>query len=316
MTTEWHGAALTPLTGGYSGETFLVGEDPDEQVVLRIYRRDPGRALVDASLLRLVRGLLPVPDVLEERPATDTSPAILVTRKLDGVTLESLLRANPPDLDWDTLGQHLGYLLARLSGIPFLRPGRFDGPDLTVESTSMPDDLREFTQVRRDTGRLAAWQERDYHALLDLVDHAEDVSAAAATESEGRTVLVHSDFNPKNILVDPEAAEVVGVVDWEFAYAGSPYADFGNLSRFEREDKLTGAVLEAFVDVGSGLRDVEERSRAADLWALVELAGRVQTNPVTELATALLLAQARAADLHAWPWDTPRVDPKQAKRVL
>ena len=307
MTTEWHGAALTPLTGGYSGETFLVGEDPDEQVVLRIYRRDPDRALVDASLLRLVRGLLPVPDVLEERPATDTSPAMLVTRKLDGVTLEALLRANPPDLDWETLGQHLGYLLARLSGIPFLRPGRFDGPDLTVESTSMPDDLREFTQVRRDTGRLAAWQERDYHALLDLVDHAEDVSAAAAMESEGRTVLVHSDFNPKNILVDPEAAEVVGVVDWEFAHAGSPYADFGNLTRFERErqaDRAQCSRPSSTSDPGLP-RPVEERSRAADLWALVELAGRVQTNPVTELATALLLAQARAADLHAWPWDDP-----------
>ena len=130
MTTEWHGAALTPLTGGYSGETFLVGEDPDEQVVLRIYRRDPGRALVDASLLRLVRGLLPVPGVLEERPATDDVPCHTRHREARRRHPRLAAAANPPDLDWDTLGQHLGYLLARLSGIPFLRPGRFDGPDL------------------------------------------------------------------------------------------------------------------------------------------------------------------------------------------
>ena len=48
-------------------------------------------------------------------------------------------------------------------------------------------------------------------------------------------MLVHSDFNPKNILVDLETVEVVGVVDWEFAHAGSPYTDIGNFSRFERD---------------------------------------------------------------------------------
>ena len=124
MTTDWHGAPVTPLSGGYSGETFLIGSDPADQVVLRIYRRAPERAVVDAGLLRLLRGVLPVASVLEVRPAS------------------------------------------------------------------------------------------------------------------------------------------------------------------------------------------------ADLWALLELAGRVEPNPVCELATQLLQAQARSGDLHAWPWETPRVDPHQAKRVL
>ena len=69
MTTDWHGAPVTPLSGGYSGETFLVGSDPADQVVLRIYRRAPERAVVDAGLLRLLRGVLPVASVLEVRPA-------------------------------------------------------------------------------------------------------------------------------------------------------------------------------------------------------------------------------------------------------
>ena len=56
MTTDWYGAPVTPLSGGYSGETFLVGADPAEQVVLRIYRREPERAVIDAGLLRLMRG--------------------------------------------------------------------------------------------------------------------------------------------------------------------------------------------------------------------------------------------------------------------
>jgi len=132
MTMDWFGASLTPLEGGYSGETFLVGDDPADQVVLRIYRRNPDRAVVDASLLRLVRGILPVPEVIEARPARGDEPALLVTEKLPGVPLDALLRAAPRGVDWEEIGLDLGYLLARLSGIPFLQPGMFSGPELTV----------------------------------------------------------------------------------------------------------------------------------------------------------------------------------------
>ncbi len=316
MTMDWFGASLTPLEGGYSGETFLVGDDPADQVVLRIYRRNPDRAVVDASLLRLVRGILPVPEVIEVRPARGDEPALLVTEKLHGVPLDALLRAAPRGVDWEEIGLDLGFVLARLSGIPFLQPGMFSGPELTVSQLDMPTDLRQFAQQFRDSGRLAAWQDRDFDALLDLIDTAEDITADAAAECEGRTVLVHSDFNPKNILVDPESSEISALLDWEFAFAGAPYTDYGNLTRFDRDDRITGAALEAFVNQAPGVRYADERGRAADVWALVELAGRVPSNAVCELATELLLAQARSGDLHAWPWDTPRVDPNAAKPVL
>lgn len=313
---DWHGTALTPLSGGYSGETFLVGDDPDEQVVLRIYRRDPERALVDAALLRLVRGILPVPRVIDARGPVAGEPALLVTEMLEGVPLDVLLCAQPRGVDWEQLGSDVGYVLARLSGMPFLRAGEFVGPDLQLSSDTLPGDLREFAQHRRDTARLAAWGDRDFDALLDLVDLAEEVSDDARHEDGARFVLVHSDFNAKNILVDPETSEVTGLLDWEFAHAGSPYADYGNVSRFERGEQLSGPAIEAFAELAPGVSDVEERARAADLWALVELAGRVEVNSVCALATELLLAQARSGNLHAWPWKNPRVDPKEAKRVL
>lgn len=47
-------------------------------------------------------------------------------------------------------------------------------------------------------------------------------------------MLPHSDFNPKNILIDPSDCGIVGILDWEFAHAGSIHTDFGNFTRFER----------------------------------------------------------------------------------
>jgi aminoglycoside phosphotransferase (APT) family kinase protein len=324
VATNWFGTPMVPLAGGYSGETFLVGgggqpggsEPGDDSVVLRIYRRDPARAAVDASLLRLVRGLVPVPAVLDVRIATDTEPGVLVTERLRGVALDRLLRDSPDDLDWDCLATSAGRVLATLSGIPFLRAGFFVDASLSVSPEPMPVDLVEWAHHHRTTSRIASWRDDDWHALLDLVEIALDGPSADGSPDAERVVLAHSDFNPKNLLVDPGTGDVTGLVDWEFAHAGSPFTDIGNVTRFERDPRLLEPLLEAFANRTPGeLPDPFRSGRAADLWALIDLAGRPAGHPVGELASTLLLAQARSGDLAAWPWSARRVDPIGAKAV-
>ncbi len=144
-----------------------------------------------------------------------------------------------------------------------------------------------------------------------LVDLAEDLLAEDAAARPARAVLTHSDLNPKNILVDPATSQVAALLDWEFAHAGSRYADLGNFCRFERDAQLVDPLLDSLADVGRA--DAVHRltlGRAVDLWALLELAGRPRPGPVPDLATELLLAQARAGDLDAWPWPTARAVPR------
>jgi aminoglycoside phosphotransferase (APT) family kinase protein len=310
---DWFGTSLTPLAGGYSGETFVAGSEAD-RVVVRIYHRQPQRAMVDASVLRLVKGIIAVPEVVELRPATSDGPAVLVTEFIEGERLDLVLRLDPPGLDWETLGYNLGWVMGSLSSIPFLHPGSFVDAQLTLDASGLPSDLAAWAHRFRDGGRLAAWAERDWHALLSLVDLAEETLSNG--ENAPRTVLSHGDFNPKNILIDPADCAIVGLVDWEFAHAGSVHTDFGNISRFERDDRLLDPMIEGFVDWAPGhIRAPFEYGRAMDLWALIELAGRTPSNPVCDLATALLLAQAQDQDLQAWPWRTSRVDPVEADAV-
>jgi aminoglycoside phosphotransferase (APT) family kinase protein len=113
----------------------------------------------------------------------------------------------------------------------------------------------------------------------------------------GRWCLAHSDFNPKNLILDPDTLEVRALLDWEFAHAGSPYTDLGNLLRFDRQPAFADAVLTTY----AGSRGVDPATalalaRAADLWALVELAGRRGSSPVADRAHALLLRIAREGD--------------------
>ncbi len=292
---------MAPLPGGHSGETFLA-EAAGERTVVRLYvgrgaRRGPEAVAVDAAVLRLVHGLLPVADVLEARrpDAVAGAPGLLVTSFLPGTRLDLLL----PDLDdgaCSTVGRRLGELVARLACMPLPQRGLFADGDLRVEPFP-GDDLVAFVESRRAGTALAAWSPHAYGALLDLADRAQ-----AVLDGVRRTCLVHSDLNPKNLLVDPDTLAVTGLVDWEFAHAGLPVTDLGNLLRFDREPAFADAVVatyrERVVDASEALLD---QARAADLTALVDLAGRRGENPVAERAHALLEAVASSGDLHTEP---------------
>jgi aminoglycoside phosphotransferase (APT) family kinase protein len=118
----------------------------------------------------------------------------------------------------------------------------------------------------------------------------------------GRTCLVHSDLNPKNVIVDPETLRVDALLDWEFAHSGHPYTDLGNLLRFDRSPAYAGAVLAAWCERrGTDPVETLELARAADLWALIDLAARRGQNPVADRAHEHLVAIARSGDLHALP---------------
>lgn len=297
-------ASLTPLTGGWSGQTF-VAEIAGERHVVRIYPPGSGAERgdqapeIDAALLRLVRGLLPVPEVVEVRRALPEAdqPGLLVTTFLPGVRGDLLL----PDLDGagqEQLGRAVGEVAATLAGVPMLRTGPFVDEELRIGAFEGVDDLPGWVDSRRVA--LGHWSP---HELAGLVEVAHE--AQALLDTVDRCCLVHSDLNPKNLLVDPATLAVTGVLDWEFAHAGHPFTDLGNLLRFDRAPAYADAVVAAYCDCRGGDPEVSVRlARAADLWALVELAGRRAENPVAAEAHALLLGIARERDA-GW---TPPLD--------
>lgn len=281
--------SLVPLDGGWSGQTFMA-EAAGERTVVRVYPPDSRRGVgaeVDAAVLRLVRGLLPVPEVLEVRPgdlALDR-PGVLVTSWVGGVRGDELL----PTLTSEQLaevGRHLGDLAADLGGMPLPRAGAFADADLTIE----PWDLDLPAYLESQEPGLA-------HLSVDELEGLRVVAVEAQTllDTVRRVCLVHSDLNPKNLLLDPDSLEITALVDWEFAHAGHPFTDLGNLLRFDQEPVYVDAVLAAYgARRGVDPVDALPLARAADLFALVELTTRRHANPVAEKADRLLREIARS----------------------
>ena len=121
---------------------------------------------------------------------------------------------------------------------------------------------------------------------------------AAAVADHSR--LVHSDFNPKNLVVAQDGAgwRVSAVLDWEFAFAGPPLTDVGNMLRFgdDLPDGFEDAFIESFAAGGGELPpDWRRIAEALDLVALLDLAARERDNPIVSRARAKLRRLAATA---------------------
>lgn len=301
------GLDLEPLEGGWSGRTFL-GTVAGERTVVRVYPPDdvagPAR---DSAVLRLGRSVLtgcaPVPEVLETRagdPAVG-APGLLLAEHLPGERGDLLL----PRLDDRALavvGRALGEVVARLAGAVQPRVGRFVDEQLGLAPWEPPWDAESLVDLVAALAPRLDLRAADHDAVLGLAGNADDVLQDAAREGPG-AVLVHGDLNAKNLLLASTADDrvvVTGVLDWEFAHAGSPWADLGNLLREQRSPAYVEAVLDTVADRRGVPVDLAlDLARAADLVAVVELATRRGSNPVSDAAHERLLVMARARDLHA-----------------
>ncbi|HEV7656605.1 MAG TPA: phosphotransferase [Mycobacteriales bacterium] len=293
------GAEVVPLSGGYSGETFLV-TGAAEQAVLRLYARQPSRAAIDQALLERLRGLLPVPRVLEAVTVPDRAgrPPFLLLEALPGDRLDMVLPAADEPLR-RRLGEAVAGVLTLLATERMPRAGMF--LDAGLDPVPFPagaGDQAGFLAANRDAPFFADLSTGDYEALRSVARRA-----AMAAARSSRIALVHADFNPKNLLVDPATGGVTGVLDWEFAYAGAPLGDLGNLLRFEEDPVFAGAVAAAYVDRAPDVpADWLETARALDLYALIDLSARDTKdtdNPVVAGARELLRATARTRSLAA-----------------
>ena len=261
------------LGGGYRNRNTRLDLDDGESVVLRQYEVDEASRIcaVEAALLKRLRGVAPVPPLIATDPdGSAAGQPVLLTEFVPGTPLAAAL-AGPGD--HAGLGRAAGRALAAIGTVSFASGGFFIDGTLEPSAEELTGGLAEFV----DTS-LAAGPAPDVLSPAEL-DGLRALAAADepfAARAAGASQLVHSDFNPKNLLVAADGS-VSAVLDWEFAFSGSPLTDIGNMLRF-REDyppRFGGAFIAGYQDAGGRLPpDWREISEALDLYALADFLTR------------------------------------------
>lgn len=276
---RWRVRQVVPLSGGLINTnlkiTFSSGEAP---VVLRLYRRDPTVCLQEVETLQLVRPSVPVPEVLYAEPrGIDNSGPFSVLEFVEGCTFQQLKRTNNLEAIQQAAAS-VGKTLAEIGRYVFDKPGR-----LVVTSDNKicvgaayidgADPIPRILDTFLDDANL---QRRVDNSLPQQLHDFIWQWAPLLPDLTNDSFLVHSDFGNRNILVHEVNGkwEVSAVLDWEFAFSGSPLIDVGHFLRYE---KTSSPLREphfsrAFVENGGTLPDNWRNvSRLIDLTALVEL---------------------------------------------
>ena len=204
----------------------------------------PAAVEVDAAVLRLVRGLLPVPEVLEvrrARPAQTGTPGLLVTSFLPGERLDLCL----PDSAGRPRGGGHRAGPGPAAGWRRCRSSARACSSTAPADRAVPRRRRPDRSGWRATGRGARWRPGRSRSTTPCSARRRRPGAAR----RHRPDLPRAQrLQPEEPAGRPRTGRVTGVLDWEFAHAGLPVADLGNLLRFEREPVFADAVLAAYVD--------------------------------------------------------------------
>jgi aminoglycoside phosphotransferase (APT) family kinase protein len=193
---------------------------------------------------------------------------------IPGVTLHDAA-CSPGSAELGTVARLVGRALGQIHSVPFERTGFLAGPTLTLVE---PFDAGSAGLVRFAESCLFA-QGGAERLGLDLAKSTFEWLRTAASrldDGECTPCLVHGDYGATNLLVR-ETGDDIAVLDWEFACAGIPAFDFGNLLR----DPLRGMV--GFTrELSAGYRETggeleqgwEKRAALSDLFACFQFLGR------------------------------------------
>jgi aminoglycoside phosphotransferase (APT) family kinase protein len=272
--------AAQRLGGGYSNENVLLSTVRG-RYVLRRYPARAGRdtartCAVEAALAaRLAATAVPVPEVIAADPGgAAAGEPLLLARHAGGEPVSEVLRARTGPAAG--VGAAAGRALAAIGSVTLERGGTFTGADLVPSAAVLPASLPEFVEACLRAGPAAtALSPAELGGLRALAAAAQPLAASVA----GARQLVHSDYNGKNLLAVRRRGRwsISAVLDWEFAFSGSPLVDIGNMLRLRPDyppgfgDGFTGG----YRDAGGRLPpDWREVSEALDLYALADLLTR------------------------------------------
>jgi aminoglycoside phosphotransferase (APT) family kinase protein len=271
-------SATELLTGGRINTNVKVTFTSDEPpVVLRLHKKGSTCCLKEAAVVELIKSTVPVPEILYvDAEGLDGSDPFTIMEFVEGLTFQQLKRSG----DLPAIQQaaaSVGETLAAIGRYSFEKPGSLfvDGANqlnvgeaFTRTTDPIPEILDivlkpDLTQQRLGVDLTRRLREFVFAWTASLPDIT-DVSR-----------LVHSDFGNRNILLNQVRGtwEVVALVDWEFAFSGSPLLDVGNFLRY---DCLSAPLREpyfsrSFVEHGGELPDNWRKIvRVIDLTALVE----------------------------------------------
>lgn len=317
------------ISGGCANLNIKITlQDKKQPYILRVYLRDKDAAYVEQKLGEILKDKVPIPQIYFVGDVDEYRFAI--AEFMSGITLRDLLLGDEV-YDMEQLMEEAGKILAKIQTVKFPCSGFF-GKDLSIQdpitNTGYVDYAKECLKHPTVIDTLGQ------DVILKISTVLERYASLFPDETQ--THLLHGDYDPANLLVDRANGrwKISCVLDWEFAFSGSPLQDVANMLRYAHHmpkiyetSFITGLQnggvnlpedwrlridllnLIALLDPPDCLDRIQRPNRCADICELIEhiLSRIVSDGPTIEWAQDYLLANGYTIDgppelARAMPW--------------
>ena len=264
---------LESVSGGLNNSNIKVITNLGNKYVLRLFSNNDGRAELEGAVLKeLQETEVPVPHVLyEDYSLSQYDHPFILLSWMEGIQLSQ--SDHFP-------AESVGKILAEIHRITFDSAGMLDGKlgvkePITINAASFMNFMNEMLIEGYAPSHIGEKEaKRIYNFAAEHASLLDDIGQ--------QNSLVHSDFNPLNLLVDNNS-EVTAVLDWEYAFSGTPLIDIGNLVRYEdvKTSDRIGSLIHSYQEYGGTLPSQWlKKAKLLDLTALCDLLNRPECGEV------------------------------------
>lgn len=245
---------------GMDSQVFFVKSAEGRECVIKYYARRISGDVIALKLLEENKIEVPVPRIFGAFEFEDGQVTIM--EKIDFPLLESV-----PVSD---MGRYVSSMVRNLKKIHEVKSDKAGFLTSADNSLSWKEIvLAKFTGAdpQLNWKRIASRQGLDSDLVLKSVEkiirRIENTEFVAVSYS-----LLHTDFNQRNLFVDPASNEIAAIIDWEEAVFGDPLYDFARVRMYMWHFNLPKETLEKYYSL---LSLSEEQKRLEELYWLLRI---------------------------------------------
>ena len=223
---------------GMSSAVFFIKTTPGKEYAVK-HGNDAMKDIPALDLILRKHVEIPVPPVFgsflfEEVP-------VVILEKIQFPLLETVIVKEIPRYVPSMIEN-----LKKLHTIKSISPGLLNEPASQKTWKEMMLDI--FLGNEFDWQGISHREGIDGDLIIESVDRI--IQKINDTEfPAGEYSLLHTDFNQRNLFVNPEDHEIAGIIDWEGAMYGDPIYDFARVRMYLWHFNLTGDVIKEYYEL-------------------------------------------------------------------
>lgn len=239
---------------GMTSQVFFVAIDNGEEYAIK-YGED---AMKD----------VPAFELISEKNVSISVPKLIKAFVFEETPVVILEKVEYPLLETVPVNEMAKYIPSMVKNLKKLHKIKSDKPGLLTE----PDSTKTWKEMMLSifNGGDFNWQEVasregvDGKLILDSVEKM--VNKINTTDlPENNFSFLHTDFNQRNLFVDPNSDEITGIIDWEEAMFGDPLYDLARVRMYIWHFDLGEKVVEDYYKL---LGYTEEQKKVEELYWL------------------------------------------------